>query len=280
MAEFDYVIFDFDGTVVDTGEGIIKSLQYSFSEMGREVPDMRDLKKFIGPPIYYSYTTYYGVSEEEVGEYIKKYRERYKVKGIYECHLYEGLSELLDSLREKGIRTGIASSKPEHLIYSVADYLGVTEKFDAIVGVKIDDSNHSSKTGLVLEGGGVRGIYTAGVLDVFMEKGIGFDGVIGVSAGAIHACSYISGQKGRSIRYYKKYSTDPRFMGLECWLKTGDVVGADFCYRELPDELDIFDHEAFYANPTPYYVVCADVETGKPVYKQQDLMQKVIQQQL
>ena len=124
------------------------------------------------------------------------------------------------------------------------------------------------KTGLVLEGGGVRGIYTAGVLDVFMEKGIGFDGVIGVSAGAIHACSYISGQKGRSIRYYKKYSTDPRFMGLECWLKTGDVVGADFCYRELPDELDIFDHEAFYANPTPYYVVCADVETGKPVYKQ------------
>ncbi len=151
MAEFDYVIFDFDGTVVDTGEGIIKSLQYSFREMGREVPDMSDLKKFIGPPIHYSYTTYYGVSETEVGEYIKKYRERYKVKGIYECHLYEGLSELLDSLREKGIKIGVASSKPEHLIYSVSDYLGITEKFDAIVGVKIDDSNHSSKTGLVLE---------------------------------------------------------------------------------------------------------------------------------
>lgn len=151
MAKYDYVIFDFDGTVVDTGEGIIKSLQYSFKEMGREVPDMSDLKKFIGPPIYYSYTHFYGVSEDEVETYIKKYRERYKVKGIYECHLYDGMKELLDNLREHGIKVGVASSKPQHLIYSVADYLGITEKFDAIVGVKIDDSNHSTKTGLVLE---------------------------------------------------------------------------------------------------------------------------------
>lgn len=151
MAKYDYVIFDFDGTVVDTGEGILKSLQYSFKEMGREVPDLNDLKKFIGPPIYYSYTTFYGVSEEEVGMYIKKYRERYKEKGIYECELYDGMIELLDGLRAKGIKIGIASSKPMHLIYSVADYLKITDKFDAIVGVKIDDSNHSSKTQLILD---------------------------------------------------------------------------------------------------------------------------------
>ena len=151
MAKYDYVIFDFDGTVVDTGEGILKSLQYSFREMGREVPELDDLKKFIGPPIYYSYTTYYGVSEEEVGEYIKKYRERYKVMGIYECELYDGMTQLLDSLKAKGIKIGIASSKPMHLIYSVADYLKITDKFDAIVGVKIDDSNHSSKKQLVLD---------------------------------------------------------------------------------------------------------------------------------
>ena len=151
MAKYDYVIFDFDGTVVDTGEGILKSLQYSFKEMGREVPDLNDLRKFIGPPIYYSYTTFYGVSEEEVGMYIKKYRERYKEKGIYECALYDGMIELLDGLRAKGIKIGIASSKPMHLIYSVADYLKITDKFDAIVGVKIDDSNHSSKTQLILD---------------------------------------------------------------------------------------------------------------------------------
>ncbi len=149
--KYGFIIFDFDGTVVDTGEGILKSLQYSFEQMGREVPDMSDLKKFIGPPIYYSFTEFYGVSEDEVETYIKKYRERYTVKGIYECHIYEGMKELLISLKEKGIKVGIASSKPQRLIYDVADYLGITDLFDAIVGVKIDDSNHSTKTGLVLE---------------------------------------------------------------------------------------------------------------------------------
>lgn len=122
------------------------------------------------------------------------------------------------------------------------------------------------KTGLVLEGGGVRGIYTAGVLDVFMEQGIGFDGVIGVSAGAIHGCSYLSGQKGRSIRYYSKYCSDPRFMSLQSFLKTGDFVGVDFCYHELPERLDIYDNEAFTHCGVPFYVVCTNVETGKPEY--------------
>ncbi len=151
MNKYDYVIFDFDGTVVDTGEGILKSLQYSFQQMNHEVPDMSDLKKFIGPPIHYSYTHYYGISEDEVGMYIKKYRERYTEKGIYECALYEGFLELIYALKEKGVKIGIASSKPQRLIYAVADYLKITDLFDAIVGVKIDDSNHSTKTGLVLE---------------------------------------------------------------------------------------------------------------------------------
>lgn len=122
------------------------------------------------------------------------------------------------------------------------------------------------KTGLVLEGGGVRGIYTAGVLDVFMEHGITFDGVIGVSAGAIHGCSYLSGQKGRSIRYYSKYCSDPRFMSFQSLIKTGDFVGADFCYHELPEKLDIYDNEAFKRSGVPFYAVCTNVETGKPEY--------------
>lgn len=151
MAKYDYVIFDFDGTVVDTGEGILKSLQYSFEQMGRDIPDLNDLKKFIGPPIYYSYTHFYNVSEDEVETYIKKYRERYTVKGIYECELYKGFPEILDTLHKEGIKVGIASSKPQRLIYDVANYLNITDKFDAIVGVKIDDSNHSTKTGLVLD---------------------------------------------------------------------------------------------------------------------------------
>ncbi len=124
------------------------------------------------------------------------------------------------------------------------------------------------KTGLVIEGGGVRGIYAAGVLDVFMEQGLMFDGVIGVSAGAIHGCSYLSNQKGRSLRYYMKYCNDPRFMSFRSWIKTGDIVGAEFCYHELPDRLDIYDHEAFLKNKTPFYVTCSNVETGKAEYIQ------------
>ncbi|MBQ7337893.1 MAG: patatin family protein [Clostridia bacterium] len=122
------------------------------------------------------------------------------------------------------------------------------------------------KIGLVLQGGGTRGMYTAGVLDVFLEKGITFDGVIGVSAGAVHACSYLSGQRGRSLRYFKKYCADPRFMSLRSLLKTGDLVGADFCYHELPDRLDIYDNDAYLNCGVPFYACCTNLETGKAEY--------------
>ena len=151
MANFDYVIFDFDATVADTGEGILKSLQYSFIAMGDPAPDLSDLKKFIGPPVYYSYTTFYGISEDKVDLYVKKYRERYSEKGIYESKVYDGVKELIISLKEKGIKVGIASSKPERLIYAVSDYLQITNLFDAIVGVKSDNSKHSTKAGLITQ---------------------------------------------------------------------------------------------------------------------------------
>ena len=151
MRSYDYVIFDFDGTVTDTGEGILKSLQYSFEQMGHEVPDLSDLKKFIGPPIHYSYVNFYGIDESEVEQYIKKYRERYKKTGIYECFVYDGMLETLKTLRENGVKLGIASSKPIKLVYDVMEYLRLTEYFDAVVGTQFDDSNHPGKTDLVLQ---------------------------------------------------------------------------------------------------------------------------------
>ena len=122
------------------------------------------------------------------------------------------------------------------------------------------------KTGIVVEGGGMRGIYGAGVLDVLFENDIKADGLIGVSAGAIHGCSFVSGQKGRSIRYNLKYSRDPRYMSMRSLIRTGDMFGIDFCYRELPETLDPFDNETFESSSTEYYVTCTDVETGQPVY--------------
>ncbi len=122
------------------------------------------------------------------------------------------------------------------------------------------------KIGLVLEGGGMRGIYTAGVLDVFMDHGLTFDGVIGVSAGAIHGCSYLSGQRGRSIRYYKKYCGDKRFMSLRNLLFSGDLAGKQFCYHDIPERLDPYDYDAFNRSHTEFYAGCSNLETGKAEY--------------
>lgn len=123
------------------------------------------------------------------------------------------------------------------------------------------------KTGLVLEGGAMRGMFTAGILDVLMEEGIQVDGIVGVSAGACFGCNFKSGQIGRSLRYNMKYCNDPRYCGIRSYLKTGDLFGAEFCYKEIPTKLDIFDTEAFQRSPVEFYVVCTDVETGEPVYQ-------------
>ena len=95
------------------------------------------------------------------------------------------------------------------------------------------------KKGLVLEGGAMRGLFTAGVIDVMMEEGIDFDGLIGVSAGSSFGCNYKSRQPGRVLRYNLRFGSDPRYMGLRSLLTTGDLVGAEFAYHTLPLELDI-----------------------------------------
>ena len=122
------------------------------------------------------------------------------------------------------------------------------------------------KTGIVLEGGAMRGMFTAGVLDVMMEQDITFDGAVGVSAGAVFGCNYKSRQPGRVIRYNKRYCRDPRYVSNRSLLKTGDLYGENFCYHELPDRLDPFDAAAYRKNPMEFYVVCTDALTGEAVY--------------
>ena len=123
------------------------------------------------------------------------------------------------------------------------------------------------KTGLVMEGGAMRGLFTAGVIDVMMEEEIEFDGAIGVSAGAAFGCNYKSKQIGRALRYNINYCKDKRYCSMKSLITTGNLYGAEFCYHELPDKLDIFDCETFENNPMEFYLVCTDVLTGKPVYK-------------
>ena len=130
------------------------------------------------------------------------------------------------------------------------------------------------KCGLVLEGGAMRGIYTAGVLDVFLENGVEADMLMGVSAGACFGCNYISGQRERTLRYNIKYAKDPRYCSFRSLLKTGDIYGYEFCYHELPEKLDPFDFEAFRSSKKEFYVVATSVETGKAVYKKLEKMDR------
>jgi predicted patatin/cPLA2 family phospholipase len=126
------------------------------------------------------------------------------------------------------------------------------------------------KRGLVLEGGAMRGLFTAGITDVMMEAGIEPDGVIGVSAGAAFGCNIKSRQPGRAIRYNTRFANDPRYSGLRSLLKSGDYFNAEFGYHIVPKQYDIFDVETFEQNPMVFIVVCTDVLTGQAVYHRMD----------
>ena len=129
-----------------------------------------------------------------------------------------------------------------------------------------NNNGASSKIGLVMEGGAMRGMFTAGVLDVFMEAKLTFQGAVGVSAGAAFGCNIKSHQIGRSIRYNKKYCQNKDYVSLRSWLLTGDLYNADFSYNKIPYELDPFDVATFRADPMDFYVVCTGMDTGLPVY--------------
>ena len=129
---------------------------------------------------------------------------------------------------------------------------------------------NNKNTGLVLEGGAMRGLFTAGVIDVLMENGVEFPAFVGVSAGAAFGCNYKSRQIGRALRYNKRFCRDPRYCSFRSLFKTGDVFGAQFCYHEVPNTLDTFDVKAFDENPMAFYLVASDVETGTPFYKKID----------
>ncbi len=124
-----------------------------------------------------------------------------------------------------------------------------------------------SKVGLVLEGGAMRGMYTAAILDSLLDTNIKIDGIIGVSAGALFGVNYCSKQKGRVLRYNKKYVKDPNYMGIKPLLTTGEVVNRKFAYYDLPFKLDIFDEETYSKSKTDFYAVITNIKTGKPEYK-------------
>ena len=122
------------------------------------------------------------------------------------------------------------------------------------------------KTGLVLEGGGLRGVFTAGVLDAFLDGNFHADYVIGVSAGAANGVSYVSGQRERGLRTNTDYLHDPRYMGLRSLLLHRSLFGMDFIFHEIPQHLDPFDYQAFQENLCEFWTGAIDIRTGETVY--------------
>ena len=122
------------------------------------------------------------------------------------------------------------------------------------------------KIGLVLEGGGLRGLYTAGVLDTFMDNNIDIDTIIGVSAGALFGVNYFSKQRGRALRYNKKYSNDKRYMSLRSFILTGNYINKKFAYYTISNELDKFDNKAFKKSKKKMYAVATRLKDGQAEY--------------
>ena len=122
------------------------------------------------------------------------------------------------------------------------------------------------KVGLVLEGGAMRGMFTAGVLDIFLDKQIQVDGIVGVSAGALFGANFPSKPRGRALRYNQKYLNDKRYMGWHSLLSTGNIINKDFAFYQLPFTLDPFDQQAFAASGIDFYVTLTNVESGAPEY--------------
>ena len=135
------------------------------------------------------------------------------------------------------------------------------------------------KIGLVLEGGAMRGLFTAGVLDIFLDNNVEVTDVVGVSAGTLFGVNYVSKQRGRALRYNLKYINDKRYMNVKSWLKTGNLINKDFTYYKLPFQLDVFDNKTFKESPINFFATVTNIETGeaefvkiKDAYKQMETL--------
>ncbi len=142
-SKYDAVLFDFDGTIADTGRGIFSSIQYAVECLGFEPLDVETLRRFIGPPIYDSFKRELGLDDEKSDFAVKKYREKYAEKGIYELDVYDGIIPLMKKLRENGIKIGIASSKPQNFLIRIVDFLGLSDLVDFISAPSADDTPQS-----------------------------------------------------------------------------------------------------------------------------------------
>ena len=120
--------------------------------------------------------------------------------------------------------------------------------------------------GLIIEGGGMRGVYSAGILDFFLDQNLEFSSVYGVSAGACHACSYLSRQRGRAFAVNVDYLEDKHYCSVYSWLTTGNMLGVEMLYDKIPNQLNLYDYDAFEKSKSKFYAVATNCQTGEAAY--------------
>lgn len=144
------VLFDLDGTLIDSSEGITKSVQYTLKKFGIVEEDLEKLKAFIGPPLEDSFMKHYNFTMEKAKEAIPIYRERYQPVGIFECTLFDGVEECVKELKRQGFRIGMASSKPELFCRKILEHFNILTLFDDVVGAT-EDGRIGTKEEVLLE---------------------------------------------------------------------------------------------------------------------------------
>lgn len=137
---YQYILFDLDGTLTDSGPGITNSVAYALKKLGIEVPDRAELYKFIGPPLYVSFRDFYGLEGEENANAVSLYREYYEKTGIFENSVYDGIPEVLETLKAKGKRLILSTSKPEPMAHRILEHFDLMKYFDVVVGATLDST--------------------------------------------------------------------------------------------------------------------------------------------
>lgn len=137
---FDTLLFDLDGTLTDSTEGIVRCLEYALERMGFDIP--KDTNKFLGPPLYRSFAEFCGMNEEQVNEAVRIFRERYSTVGLFENRVYEGVPEMLKRLRDGGKRIMVATSKPEVYAVRIFDRFGLSQFFEIVGGANINGTRN------------------------------------------------------------------------------------------------------------------------------------------
>jgi phosphoglycolate phosphatase len=149
MKKYDIIFFDLDGTIIDSGEGVTNSVKYSLKKLG--LPEMTDseLRRFIGPPLVYSYAEYAGVNKADIETAIKYYREYYTEKGIFEGYVYENIEKMLQILKKNGKKLVVATSKPEKFARAILERANLSCYFDYIAGATLDEKTRVTKIDVI-----------------------------------------------------------------------------------------------------------------------------------